>query len=93
MNGKVGAFLNLTQFRFKDKHEIEIFFTIDTKSFTESLPVLEGGMRLRLPEEITREIILALRNGKKVSILVDGFEQTLVSDLPISFEGSSYEST
>jgi hypothetical protein len=34
-------------------------------------------MRLKLPKEITSQIISALQDGKEVAILLDGFQQTI----------------
>jgi hypothetical protein len=40
----------------------------------------KGGMRLRLLKEIGEPIILALKEGKKVELLLDGFQGTILPD-------------
>jgi hypothetical protein len=45
--------------------------------FNEEIPLHEGRMRLHFPEETTLRVTRALADGKKVAILVDGFEETI----------------
>jgi hypothetical protein len=70
------AFINLIRFRFSEEIA-KVTLKIEEQTFEENLPVLEGRMRLRLPKESTELITKALQAGKKVDILLDGFEETL----------------
>ncbi len=83
INTKIEAFLNLTQFRLKPSEEgdtVKVLINIGGELFEESSPLLEGRMRIRLSEEITLRMTEGLQDGKKISILVDGFEETLEPD-------------
>jgi hypothetical protein len=75
------AYLCLTQFRWNPSPEnpqaVKAQFIIDGETTEVYLPLLEGRMKLRLPTELTTTLILALQDGKKVGILIDGFEETL----------------
>ncbi len=77
----IESFLSLSRHRLtassEDPNAIEAQFTIDGKKFFEMIPLLEGRMRLRLPPELTGRLTRALQEGKKIDILLDGFEQTL----------------
>ena len=77
----VEAFLYLTKHKLTPPQEhpqsIDVEFTIDDQRFCESVPLLEGRMRLRLPQELAERLILALQEGKKIDILLDGFQQRL----------------
>jgi len=77
---QIESFLNLNQFRWgseKNGTSVKGTFVIGEERFDEDLPLREGRMRLRLSSEMTERVILALQDGKKVSILIDGFEETL----------------
>lgn len=76
---EISSFLSLTQFWFQPPI-VKARFLLGETALEESLPVLEGSMRLRMPPKLTEQLIAALREGKKVSILVDGFEETLFPD-------------
>ncbi len=78
---QIDSFLNLNQFHWgsdsKNLSTIKGTFLIGEERFEEEIPLREGRMRLRLSSEMTERMILALHEGKKVSILIDGFEETL----------------
>lgn len=81
---EVLAYLSLSQFRFQPTSalcsEIEAKFQIREKTFYETLPVLEGKMRLRLSSEMTERVIHALQEGQEIVILIDGFEKRLKAE-------------
>jgi hypothetical protein len=74
--GTIG-FLSLAKYRLTSASHLEAQFSIDGDKWTEELPILEGRMRLKLPTNLTCRLIEALQSGKKVDILLDGFEQRL----------------
>lgn len=78
---QIEAFLSLTQFHFPlemaDPSTVKIIFSIENESFTEIAPLLEGKMRLRLSSKTTSRVTQALQEGKKVAILLGGFEKIL----------------
>jgi hypothetical protein len=76
MGEQIEAFLSLTRYHLP-LEEAHIVITINGISIEESLPLHEGGMRVRLPPSITARLIQALQDGQKVGILLDGFEETL----------------
>lgn len=75
----LNAFISLTKYQFRTSEEgyLHIDFEIDGMKYEDSLPLLEGGMRLCLSQDRTQALINSLCNGKKVTILVDGFEQSI----------------
>jgi hypothetical protein len=75
--GEVAAFLNLTRSRWPNKSEIVAAFVSGEQTFQETLPVLEGGMRLRLSPTATQWLISALQEGREVVILIEGIEEKL----------------
>lgn len=78
--GEIDSYISLRQFAWSPAAAVPVEFLLGDERFAESLPYLEGGMRLRIPREITERMILALHQGLKVSILADGFEETLSPD-------------
>lgn len=74
------CFLSLSRFRFHplptDPPTVKVEFHIEGEVFEESIPLSEGGMRLRLSPSRAESLISFLQEGKKVAILVDGFEET-----------------
>ena len=56
---------------------IKAEFRIGEEKIEETLPLLEGNMRLRCSSQLTERLIVALQEGKEVIILVDGFEERL----------------
>lgn len=86
MGDRIESFISLTRFRFTSRDQIKILFTIGEESFEDSVPVLEGAMRVKLTLQTTEKLIQALQDGHKIVILVDGFEETLDPDrFPSSF--------
>ncbi len=75
---EIGAFISLNRFRLASSTKIS--FTIADQLFEEEIPVHEGGMRLRLSEATTQQLIQALQDGQKIGILVDDFEEILDPD-------------
>jgi hypothetical protein len=73
----IETFLTLTRFRIKERDKVKVHFTTTSGSFEDFASVHEGNMRARLSQEATEKIIASLRDGEKVVILLDGFEQTL----------------
>lgn len=78
---RIEAFLNLSRYRLspspEDPSSVKTILSIEGERYEESVPLLEGRMRIRLSNETAERIILALQDGKKVSILIDDFEETL----------------
>lgn len=75
--GEIDSYISLRQFAWSPSASVPVEFFLGEEKISASLPYLEGGMRLRIPREITDRMILALHQGLKVSILADGFEETL----------------
>ncbi|MGH7197595.1 MAG: hypothetical protein ACREH5_02490, partial [Candidatus Omnitrophota bacterium] len=78
----VDLYLSLTQYSLTpsplDPSTVLVRFTVgDDAPFEEAIPLREGRMRLHIPDETSSRITSALQEGKKVAILVDGFEETL----------------
>ncbi len=76
INEQIDAFLSLTQFRLSSQCDHFTLKVGDTTS-DEMISPHEGLMRVRLAMSTTEKIIQALQRGEKVSILIDGFEETL----------------
>lgn len=74
------AFLSLMKFKFTPSQDLAIEYSINGERFEETVPLLEGKMRLRIPQETTERIIQALQDGQEVVIIVDGFERHLDSE-------------
>jgi hypothetical protein len=75
--GEIEAFIHLTRFRFHSSDPIKILFTIHGEEVEDWVSPNEGRMRARIPPEMTAKLIQALQDGDEVSILIDGFEETL----------------
>ena len=78
----IDLFLNLSQFTIApsllDPASASVRFAIEGEPpFEEPIPLLEGRMRLRFLPETASRVTRALQDGKKVGILVDGFEETI----------------
>ncbi|MBI5272862.1 MAG: hypothetical protein HY861_02640 [Chlamydiia bacterium] len=81
------SFLSLAQYKFHGKAPLSVKFFIDKETLETFLSPLEGGMRLKLPEDLTLQLIKALQEGKSIVILVDDFEQTLTpGNFPTLYE-------
>jgi hypothetical protein len=78
------AFLSLSQFKLVSDSDlypsVMAHFKLEDEEFKEALPLLEGGMKLKIPPDTLERLTLALQEGKKVSILVGGFEEILDPD-------------
>lgn len=76
---QVEAFLSLTQHSFRGiDGSARVRLRVEGEEEREELAqVFEGNMKIKLSEEFTRMLILALQEGKKVSILVDEWQETL----------------
>jgi hypothetical protein len=74
---QIESFISLTRFKFNSTDKIKIIFYVSEESFEDYVPVHEGAMRVRLTHNITEKLIQALQDGRKIAILVDGFEETL----------------
>jgi hypothetical protein len=83
LDDAIQTFINLTKYKFATTDKVKIVISIDGEKIEGSVPVLEGRMRLRFPQDITEKLLYALQVGKKVAIIVDGFEERLN---PESFE-------
>lgn len=77
---EIDSYLFLKQFTWTLAESVNVDFVLGDEKVTLALPYLEGGMRLRVPRDMTERMILALHQGQKVSILVDGFEESLSPD-------------
>lgn len=75
---QVETYLYLSRYRFT-VDPVLVTLKIGREFVNTLVPVYEGGMRVRLPEESTKKIIHALQDGVEVGILVDGFEEKLCS--------------
>ena len=71
------AYLNLHQFSWDASSKVPVVFHFGDEEKTIELPLLAGGMRLKISSEVTEKIIQTLHEGEKVSIIADGFEMTL----------------
>lgn len=80
MESHIETFLNLKKYKFTPSDKVKIEFNIDGKKTVETVPFLEGKMRLRFPQETATKLIEALQEGKEVVIIVDGFEQHIHPD-------------
>ena len=81
MEANIEAFLNLKKYKFTPSDKVKIEFTIDGEKTIETVPFLEGKMRLRFPQETALKVIEALQEGQEVVIMVDGFEQRIYPEL------------
>lgn len=77
VENEISTFLSLSRSRWTSSDTLTATLRIDSQEFQETLPVLEGRMRLRLPPSATTRIISALQAGTEVVILIDGFEEKL----------------
>ena len=59
----------------------------DAPPFEETLPLLEGRMRMRLPANITEKMAQALQEGREVRILVDNMESWIFPEQFTKFYG------
>jgi hypothetical protein len=73
----VESFLSLTRHKFTPKEAVIVELTIGGEKFVETIPILEGKMRLRFPLETTERLLLALQEGEEVAMMVDSFEGRL----------------
>lgn len=72
-------FLNLSYFRFS-QNSLPITFLIEENVFKEPVSVYEGGMRIKISEQMSNLLIQALQMGQKIDILIDGFHERLDPD-------------
>ncbi|HSX38817.1 MAG TPA: hypothetical protein VLE95_08360 [Chlamydiales bacterium] len=77
IESEIYAFLSLTKYHFTPAREVKIEFSSNEERWEETVPLLEGNMRLRFPTEMTEKIIARLQEGKQVVMMLDGFEQCL----------------
>lgn len=73
----IETFLSLTRHKFTPKEDVKVAISIGGEKSVETIPFLEGKMRLRFPLETTERILRALQEGQEVAIMVDGFEGRL----------------
>lgn len=73
------AFVSLMQHRFHsvDSSGVRVRLSLEGEILEELTPVFEGGMKIKLPVRLANSLIRALQEGKKVSILVGEWEETL----------------
>ncbi|MBI3508759.1 MAG: hypothetical protein HY069_03925 [Chlamydiia bacterium] len=71
---EIEAYVSLTQFRFSETPTLRVKLSSGEE---ESLPVLQGRMRLRLSPTLTQRLITQLQEGHEVKISVDSFDKTL----------------
>ena len=79
-NGHIASFLHLTRFHWSQNSSLDATFQFGSKTGKETLPVLEGGMRIRLSDALTQELISTLQEGEEVVILIDGMEKRLLPE-------------
>lgn len=76
---EIETFLSLTKFRLSPDCST-LIVTIQGVSYEEAITPHEGLMRVRLSPDTANLLIQALQRGEQVSILIDGFEETLDPD-------------
>ena len=84
-------FVSLVQYQLHpladDPFKVKISLSIQdesnstVRSLEDTVPLFEGRMRLRFSNSLAQEFIQSLQEGKKVSILIDGLEETIEPDL------------
>jgi len=76
---EISAFLFLDQFRFSptSDHTTELSFSIDGTIFKESIYLRQGRMRLKLSSELMSRLILALQDGKQVTMMTSELVETI----------------
>lgn len=76
--GEILAFVSLVQYGFRSEGLVKVGLEVQGKSvYEEEASVLAGGMRVQFSKGFTSALIQALQEGEKVSILVDGWQETL----------------
>ncbi|MBS0625558.1 MAG: hypothetical protein JSS32_05875 [Verrucomicrobia bacterium] len=85
MGGETEVHLCLMQYKFHpmagDPSKIKVVLALEDRQVEETLPIFEGSMKLRLSDTLASTLIESLQDGKKVGILIDGFEETIDPDL------------
>ena len=76
---EVGAFLSLPRHKFSPSLERNLLLEVNLgeEKILEKVFILEGNMRLKLPEALTKKIILALEQEQEVSFSIDGFKEKI----------------
>lgn len=82
--GEVLPFLITERHHFTPSNEdpqfANLLIRIEGAEYKSRAYLRKGGMRLSLLKEIGEPIILALKEGKQVELLLDGFQGTLLPD-------------
>jgi len=77
---ELGVFLSLVQHRFHALDAgVKVKISVAGEVFEEWTPVFAGGMKIKLSQRLTNTLILALQEGKKVSILVGEWEEAILA--------------
>lgn len=73
------AFVSLMRHRFRpaDFGRVRVRLSLEGEVLEELTTLFEGGMKVKLSDRLTNSLIRALQEGKKVSILVGEWEETL----------------
>jgi hypothetical protein len=83
MGSEMYVYLYLVQHRLHPNKPGQIIVTLVSEDVREEglVPLFEGNMKLRFSDSLAIKLIQSLQEGKKVSILIDGFEETIDPDL------------
>lgn len=78
---EIEAFISLTQYEFRRvEGGARVRLRVEREEREEIAGLFEGNMKVKLSEGFVKEMILALQEGKKVSILIDEWQETLPAD-------------
>ena len=82
--GEVEGFISLLQHQLsplpENPSQITISLLTENGVIEERGDLFEGKMKVRLPQTLLSELILSLKNGKNVTISLDGFQSELQAD-------------
>ena len=83
MGANKSVSISLMQHRFHSEEptKIKVSLSIEGDLFEEWTPIFEGLMKVVLSDSMGNLLIQSLQEGKKVGILIGGFEETLEPDL------------
>jgi hypothetical protein len=83
-NGEIGVYLSLVQHHLhplpNEPFKIKLNLSVEERNLEETIPLLEGNMKIRFPSSLALAFIQSLQDGKKVGILIDGLEETIEPD-------------
>lgn len=77
---EMASYIYIIQYKLGDGASIKVGLQDEDELYEEETPLLEGRMRLRLSKTMTDKLVTALQEGRRVKLVLDGFEQTLESE-------------